>query len=141
MAALSMALTLNDQVSVRDIPTQLPLFTLAGNVILGGALCALGIVLLGGILLVISTWRSTPRSRFLLLVPLRTLGLVILYYLFWIVGLMTNGAIYDLGRTFQNVVDALPYTQFSCKVGSCVLMLHSPQPQVLTQIEGGPGRV
>jgi len=116
MGALSMALTLNDQVSVRDIPTQMPLFTLAGNLILGGALFALVIVLLGGIPLVISAWRSTPRSRFLLLVPLLTFVLVIVYYIlyvifFFFVQLMTDGAL-TLGHTFNNFVDALPFYGF-----------------------------
>src|SRR5215467_2519083 len=116
MGALSMALTLNDQVSVRDIPTQMPLFNLASNLILGGALFALVIVLLGGIPLVISAWRSTPRSRFLLLVPLLTFGLVILYYIlyfifFSFVQQMTHGAL-NLGHTFKNFVDALPFYGF-----------------------------
>lgn len=75
IGALSMALTLFAQVSVRAISMQAPLFNWAGNIILGGALLGLGAVLLGGLPLVISAWRSTPRSRFLLLVPFLAVGL------------------------------------------------------------------
>jgi hypothetical protein len=64
-----MALTLYVQVSARMISMQAPLFTWAGHLILGGTLLGLGAVLLGGLPLVISAWRSTPRSRFLFLVP------------------------------------------------------------------------
>ncbi len=41
IGALSMALTLNLQVSVRNIPMQAPLFNLAGNLILFGSLLGL----------------------------------------------------------------------------------------------------
>jgi hypothetical protein len=75
LGALSMALTLFLQVNVRMISMQAPLFSWAGNLILIGALLGLGAVLLGGLPLVISAWRSTPRSRFLFLVPFLALGL------------------------------------------------------------------
>jgi len=78
IGALSMALTLNLQVSVRNIPIQAPLFNLAGNLIQFGSLLGLGAVLVGGLPLVISAWRSTPRSRNLFLVPLYALGQIIL---------------------------------------------------------------
>src|SRR5215472_11166088 len=70
IGALSMALTLYVQMSVRTFSTQAPLFIWSGNLILSGALLGLGAVLLGGLPLVISAWRSTPCSRFLFLVPL-----------------------------------------------------------------------
>lgn len=76
IGALSMALTLYLQVSVRLISTQAPLFSWASNLILIGALLGLGAVLLGGLPLVISAWRSRPRSRFLFLVPFLALGLM-----------------------------------------------------------------
>lgn len=75
IGVLSMALTLYGQVIVRLIDMQAPLFTWAGHLILGGALLGLGAVLLGGLPLVISAWRSTPRSRFLFLVPFLAGGL------------------------------------------------------------------
>ncbi|HEY3991242.1 MAG TPA: hypothetical protein VGM01_00060 [Ktedonobacteraceae bacterium] len=75
IGALSMALTLFLQVNARVISTQAPLFSWAGNLIWVGALLGLGAVLLGGLPLVISAWRSTPRSRFLFLVPFLALGL------------------------------------------------------------------
>lgn len=75
IGALSMALTLYGQVSVRIIDMQAPLFGWAGNLILIGALLGLGAILLGGLPLVISAWRSTPRSRFLFLVPFLVFGL------------------------------------------------------------------
>ncbi len=74
IGALSMALTLNLQVSVRNIPMQAPLFNLAGNLILFGSLLGLAAVLVGGLPMVVSAWRSTPRSRNLFLVPLYALG-------------------------------------------------------------------
>lgn len=46
-----------------------PVFTLAGQVILAGAMLALGIILFTGIPLAVVAWRSTPSSRFLLSVP------------------------------------------------------------------------
>jgi len=46
-----------------------PLLTLAGQVILAGAMLALGVVLFTGIPLAVVTWRSTPSSRFLLAIP------------------------------------------------------------------------
>jgi hypothetical protein len=80
IGALSMALTLYGQVRVRLIDMQAPLFNWAGNLILGGVLLGLGAVLLGGLLLVISAWRSTPRSRFLFLVPFLVVGLVFTFF-------------------------------------------------------------
>lgn len=78
MGALSMALTLALQTGARNLHMPQPLFSLAGNVIFAGALLGLGAVLLGGVPLVVSAWRSTPRSRFLFLVPFLTCGLAIL---------------------------------------------------------------
>jgi hypothetical protein len=46
------------------------LFGLAGHLALAGALLGVGAVLLGGIPLVISAWRTSPRSRFLFLLPI-----------------------------------------------------------------------
>jgi len=46
------------------------LFGLAGHLVLAGALLGVGAVLLGGIPLVISAWRTSPRSRFLFLLPI-----------------------------------------------------------------------
>lgn len=114
MGALSMALTLAYQVNVRNIPTQIPLFNFAGNLIQGGVLFALGVVLLGGIPLVISAWRSTPRSRFLLLVPLLTLGLVILYFMLisFVQSITHYTALNNLGPTFNNFLMALPFYGF-----------------------------
>jgi len=75
IGALSMALTLYAQVNVRIISMQAALFSWAGNLILTGALLGFGAVLLGGLPLIISAWRSTPRSRFLFLVPFLAFGL------------------------------------------------------------------
>jgi hypothetical protein len=69
LGALSMALTLYLQVTARIISTQAPLFSWAGNLVLIGTLLGFGAVLLGGIPLISAAWRSTPRSRFLFLVP------------------------------------------------------------------------
>lgn len=46
-----------------------PIAPLAGTLMLIGALLGLGAVLLGGLPLAISAWRSNPRSRLLLLAP------------------------------------------------------------------------
>jgi len=46
------------------------LFGLAGHLVLAGVLLGVGAVLLGGIPLVISAWRTSPRSRFLFLLPI-----------------------------------------------------------------------
>lgn len=46
------------------------LFGLAGHLVFAGALLGVGVVLLGGIPLVISAWRTSPRSRFLFLIPI-----------------------------------------------------------------------
>jgi hypothetical protein len=75
LGALSMALTLYLQVNARIISSQAPLFSWAGNLILFGALLGGGAVPLGGIPLIIAAWRSTPRSRFLFLVPFPALVL------------------------------------------------------------------
>jgi hypothetical protein len=45
------------------------LFILAGQVVLAGAMLALGVVLFTGIPLAVIVWQSTPRSRFLLAIP------------------------------------------------------------------------
>lgn len=112
MGAFSMVLTLNYQLSARNIPTQISLFNMAGNLITGGALFALVIVLLGGIPLVVSAWRSTPRSRFLLCVPLLTFGLAILYLFILVpfVQQMTHYTLFNnLGHTLTNFMIALPF--------------------------------
>jgi len=110
MGALSMALTLYLQQGSRTIPMQAPLFNLAGNLIFSGAIFALVTILLGGIPLMISAWRSTPRSRFFLLVPLLTLGLATLYLmLIPLVQQMTAYNLNNLGPTFNNVLLALPF--------------------------------
>jgi hypothetical protein len=46
------------------------LFGLARHLVLAGALLGVGAVLLGGIPLVISAWRTSPRGRFLFLLPI-----------------------------------------------------------------------
>lgn len=46
------------------------LFGLAGHLVIAGALLGGGAVLLGGIPLVVSAWRTSPRSRFLFLIPI-----------------------------------------------------------------------
>jgi len=84
IGALSMALTLFLQVSVRDISMQAPLFSWAGNIIWIGALLGLGAILLGGLPLIISAWRSTARNRFLFFVPLLAIGLTMIFFLFLI---------------------------------------------------------
>lgn len=53
----------NDAIAVQS------LFTLAGQVVLAGAMLALGVVLFTGIPLAVVVWQSTPRSRFLLAIP------------------------------------------------------------------------
>ena len=55
---------------VQTPPTLDTLFSLAGHLVLAGALLGVGAVLLGGIPLVISAWRTSPRSRFLFLLPI-----------------------------------------------------------------------
>jgi hypothetical protein len=110
MGALSMALTLLLQVSVRDVPMQ-PLFTLAGNVIFAGALLGLGAVLIGGSPLVISAWRSTPRSRFLLIVPLLTIALSIPIFILLkaVMGAVFHPTMDDLFYPLQNTRLALVF--------------------------------
>jgi hypothetical protein len=46
------------------------LFVLARHLVLAGALLGVGTILLGGIPLVISAWRTSPRNRFLFLIPI-----------------------------------------------------------------------
>lgn len=46
------------------------LFGQAGYLVIAGALLGVGAVLLGGLPLVVSAWRTSPRSRFLFLVPI-----------------------------------------------------------------------
>jgi hypothetical protein len=99
MGALSMSLTLGVQVAASDLPQQ-PLVPFGSTVILVGALLGLGIVLSGGIALVLSAWRSTPRSR-LLLAPLLTLGLTILCPVLITLGqVMTASPLDALGPPF-----------------------------------------
>jgi hypothetical protein len=110
MGALSMALTLLLQVSVRDVPMQ-PLFTLAGNVIFAGALLGLGAVLIGGSPLVVSAWRSTPRSRFLLIVPLLAIVLSIPIFILLkaVMGAVFHPTMDDLFYPLQNARLALVF--------------------------------
>jgi hypothetical protein len=56
--------------AVQTPPMLDALFGLAGHLVFAGALLGLGAVLLGGIPLVVSAWRTSPRSRFLFLVPI-----------------------------------------------------------------------
>ena len=56
--------------SVQTPPILDALFGLAGHLVSAGALLGVGAVLLGGIPLVVSAWRTSPRSRFLFLVPI-----------------------------------------------------------------------
>jgi hypothetical protein len=79
IGALAMALTLGLQGGVRAIPTQLPLFSLAGNLIFAGTLLGSIAVLLGGIPLVVSAWRSTWRSGDLFVLTLLVLGSTIVF--------------------------------------------------------------
>lgn len=46
------------------------LFGLAGHIVLAGVLLGIGAVLLGGIPLALSAWRTNPRSRILFLIPI-----------------------------------------------------------------------
>jgi hypothetical protein len=62
IGALSMALSFTIMSST-TFPFTGPHINLAGNIMLIGALLGSGAVLLGGLPLVISAWRSTPRSR------------------------------------------------------------------------------
>jgi hypothetical protein len=63
-----------------------PLFTLAGQVVLIGAVVALGVILFAGIPLAVQAWRSTPRSRFLLLIPFLAIMLPLLSFILIISG-------------------------------------------------------
>jgi hypothetical protein len=68
IGALSMTLSFSF-LSGRPYSFTGPHIELASNLMLIGALLGLGAVLLGGLPLVIAAWRSTPRSRRLLLIP------------------------------------------------------------------------
>jgi drug/metabolite transporter (DMT)-like permease len=72
MGALALALA---PVWTQAQGTQTPpaleaLFGQAGYLVIAGALLGLGAVLLGGIPLVVSVWRTSPRSRSLLFIPI-----------------------------------------------------------------------
>lgn len=95
LGALSMALSLYLQQATSNLQ-QAPLFTLAGNIIQGGAWLGLIAVLLGGIPLVVAAWRSTPRSRNLLLGGLCAPWLIIFLLL---LNMMAH-----LGPTFGNIL-------------------------------------
>lgn len=72
MGALALALSpVWTQVQgVSTLPALEALFDLARHLTLAGALLGVGAVLLGGIPLVVSAWRTSPRSRMLFLVPI-----------------------------------------------------------------------
>lgn len=55
---------------VQTPPTLDTLFSLAGHLVFAGVLLGVGTVLLGGIPLVVSAWRTRPRSRILFLLPI-----------------------------------------------------------------------
>lgn len=103
MGALSMALSLWIQVYARMLPMPGSLSGLAGPLLFAGALLGLGAVLLGGLPLVVSAWRASPRSRFLFLVPILTSLLAMAYYLF-VVFLTPLGI---LGPPFFSILPAL----------------------------------
>ena len=56
--------------AVQTPPMLDALFGLAGHLVFAGALLGVGAVLIGGIPLVVSAWRTSPRSRFLFFVPI-----------------------------------------------------------------------
>ncbi|BCL79241.1 hypothetical protein ccbrp13_17060 [Ktedonobacteria bacterium brp13] len=72
MGALALALgpVWTQAQGVSPLPTLEALFGLAGHLVFAGALLGVGAVLTGGIPLVASAWRTSPRSRRLLLVPI-----------------------------------------------------------------------
>jgi MFS family permease len=69
IGALSMALSFT-VMSTSSFHFIGPHIDLANNFMLIGALLGSGAVLLGGLPLVVETWRSAPRSRLLLIIPL-----------------------------------------------------------------------
>ncbi len=72
MGALALALSpyWTQAHGVQTPPTLDTLFSLAGHLVLAGVLLGVGAVLLGGIPLVVSAWRTRPRSRILFLLPI-----------------------------------------------------------------------
>jgi hypothetical protein len=72
MGALALALSpvWTQAQSVSTLPELEALFGLAGYLMLAGALLGVGAVLIGGIPLAVSAWRTSPRNRILLLVPI-----------------------------------------------------------------------
>ena len=80
IGALSMALSFA-VMSATTFPFIGPHIALAGQIMFIGALIGSSAVLLGGFPLVVSAWRSTPRSRLLLLTPLLTF--LALFILAW----------------------------------------------------------
>src|SRR5258708_39835755 len=72
MGALALALSpyWTQAHGIQTPPMLDALFGLAGHLVLAVALLGVGAVLLGGIPLVISAWRTSPRSRFLFLLPI-----------------------------------------------------------------------
>ena len=54
-----------------------PLYTLATHLILAGLALAWGAVVLGGLPLLVSAWRRSPRVRFLLVVPFIALLIIL----------------------------------------------------------------
>jgi hypothetical protein len=69
IGALSMALSFT-VMSATSFPFIGPHIELASNIMAIGALLGSGAVLLGGLPLVVETWRASPRSRLLLITPL-----------------------------------------------------------------------
>ena len=69
IGALAMALSFT-VMSATSFPFIGPHIELAGNIMAIGALLGSGAVLLGGLPLVVETWRASPRSRLLLITPL-----------------------------------------------------------------------
>ncbi len=72
MGALALALSpyWTQAHGVQTPPTLDTLFSLAGHLVFAGVLLGVGTVLLGGIPLVVSAWRTRPRSRILFLLPI-----------------------------------------------------------------------
>jgi hypothetical protein len=69
IGALAMALSFT-VMSATSFPFIGPHIELAGNIMAIGALLGSGAVLVGGLPLVVETWRASPRSRLLLITPL-----------------------------------------------------------------------
>jgi hypothetical protein len=72
MGALALALSpyWTQAHSVQTPPMLDALFSLAEHLVLAGALLGVGTVLIGGLPLAVSAWRTSPRSRILFLVPI-----------------------------------------------------------------------